>query len=201
MNSIYKSIWEQCTIIRAQEQFLSDIYAEGHIRCPMHLSIGQELLPVILGHVLEKFSCFSTHRSHAHYLAKGGSLEKFVHELLGLPSGCSGGYGGSMHLIDQTVGFQGSTAIVGNTIPIGVGYSLASALNASSDPCVIYIGDAATEEGVFYESANIASLFNTPTIFACENNQYSVYTPYIQRRKKDITLSNIARSLGLGQYP
>ena len=86
---------------------------------------------------------------------------------------------------------------MGNTIPIGVGYSLASALNLDREPCVIYIGDAATEEGVFYESANIASLFETPTIFACENNQYSVYTPYTQRRHKDITLSNIARSLGL----
>ena len=175
--------YENALLIRSVEQIISENYHKGYIRCPTHLSIGQELVPSIL-------SCFnnskdlavSTHRSHAHYLGKGGKLIKLFDELHGLNSGCSGGKGGSMHLIDEEAGFVGSTAIVGNTIPIGVG--LAQAQKISKENCITYIflGDGATEEGVFYESLNYASVRQLPCIFIIENNEYSVYTSLKDRQ-------------------
>ena len=175
--------YENALLIRSVEQIISENYHKGYIRCPTHLSIGQELVPSIL-------SCFnnskdlavSTHRSHAHYLGKGGKLIKLFDELHGLNSGCSGGKGGSMHLIDEEAGFVGSTAIVGNTIPIGVG--LAEAQKISNENCITYIflGDGATEEGVFYESLNYASVRKLPCIFIIENNEYSVYTSLKNRQ-------------------
>ena len=181
-NALTKA-YKKALLIRSVEQIISENYYKGNIRCPTHLSIGQELVPSIL-------SCFnnskdlavSTHRSHAHYLGKGGKLIKLFDELHGLNSGCSGGKGGSMHLIDETVGFVGSTAIVGNTIPIGVG--LAQAQKISKENCITYIflGDGATEEGVFYESLNYASVKKLPCIFIIENNEYSVYTSLKDRQ-------------------
>ena len=175
--------YETALKIRSVEQIISDNYHKGFMRCPTHLSIGQEMVASIL-------SCFnnpkdlavSTHRSHAHYLGKGGELKKLFDELHGLKSGCSGGKGGSMHLIDKNAGFVGSTAIVGNTIPIGVGLAEAQKLSNESFITYIFLGDGATEEGVFYESLNYASVRKLPCIFIIENNEYSVYTPLKDRQ-------------------
>ena len=175
--------YENALKIRSVEQIISENYHKGFMRCPTHLSIGQEMVASIL-------SCFnnakdlavSTHRSHAHYLGKGGELMKLFDELHGLKSGCSGGKGGSMHLIDENNGFLGSTAIVGNTIPIGVGLAEAQKLADESSVTYIFLGDGATEEGVFYESLNYSSVRKLPCIFIIENNEYSVYTSLKERQ-------------------
>jgi pyruvate dehydrogenase E1 component alpha subunit len=99
-----------------------------------------------------------------------------IAEIYGKESGCSGGYGGSMHLIDESVGFKGSTAIVGGTIPIGVGLALSQSIKKTGGLTAIYFGDGAVEEGAFYEAANFAVLRNLPVLFVCENNLYSVYS-------------------------
>src|SRR5262249_5119990 len=108
--------------IRAYDEAIAARYAENKMRCPTHLSVGQEGVPAALSQILRKDDqAVSTHRAHAHYIGKGGSGPKMIAEIYGKATGCAAGKGGSMHLVDLSVGFKGSTAIVGNTIPVGVG--------------------------------------------------------------------------------
>ncbi len=187
--------------IRMVEQRIADKYYEQEIRCPTHLSIGQECTPAILSSFLSKEDlAVSSHRSHAHYLAKGGSLKKMISEIYGKANGCAGGKGGSMHLIDRSVGFMGSSAIVGNSIPLGVGLAMAIKLENTNNMSVIYFGDAATEEGVFFESLNFAALHNLPALFVCENNGYSVYSPTHVRQPRNRDNCSVASSIGLQSY-
>ena len=169
--------YKNCVYIREVENLIASNYKKGLMRCPTHLSIGQELTPSILQLFLSKEDlAVSSHRSHAHYLAKGGNLKKMFDELHGLETGCSKGRGGSMHLTDEDVGFIASTAIVGNTIPIGVGLGESLSLSNDNNISIIYLGDGATEEGVFWESINYAAVRKLPCLFVIENNRYSVYT-------------------------
>lgn len=169
--------------IRIIEEKIAEIYPEENIRCPMHLSIGQESIPVALSHFLKKTDhVYSSHRSHAHYLAKGASLKAFFAELFGKESGCCGGIGGSMHLVDKSVGFMASTPIVGGTIPLAVGDAFSQKLKGSGNLIIVYFGDGCVEEGVVHESLNFSSLHDLPIIFVCENNNFSVYTKLIERQ-------------------
>ena len=170
--------------IRIVEEIIREEYFKQKMRCPIHLSIGQELSAACFG-VLTKLNDFfiSPHRSHAHYLAKKGDIKSFIAELHGKKSGCSGGRGGSMHLIDLKKGFWGSTAIVANTIPIGVGIAHSKKLKNEKGIVLIFLGDGAVEEGVFFESLNYSIINNLPCLFVCENNFYSVYTHILNRQK------------------
>ncbi|MBF0479986.1 MAG: thiamine pyrophosphate-dependent dehydrogenase E1 component subunit alpha, partial [Candidatus Omnitrophica bacterium] len=125
------------------------------------------------------------HRSHAHYLAKGGDLSAMIAEFYCKATGCSHGRGGSMHLIDKKVGHYGSSAIVGGGISHGVGAALASKLLNKHFITVVFLGDAASEEGVFFESLNLAMLKKVPVLFVCENNRYSVCSPIKVRQAND----------------
>lgn len=184
--------------IRMVEEKVAAEYPLGQIRCPTHLSIGQELNASLICEGLSEVDLsISTHRSHAHYLAKGGSLKRFIAELYGLSEGCSKGYGGSMHLIDTTVGFMGSTAIVGNSIPIGVGLGIAVAMEGQGRVATIFFGEAATEQGVFFESLNLAKLKQANCLFVCEDNIYSVYTPKESRIDPSRSLEGIVSSFGI----
>lgn len=183
--------------IRLIEEAIAHRYHEQKMRTPVHLSIGQEAVATAAGHVLKSTDyAVSTHRAHAHYFAKGGSLNAMIAELYGKVTGCSRGRGGSMHLIDRSVGFMGSTAIVGNTIPIGVGFALSSKLMGEEKVSCIFVGDGAIEEGVFYESLNFAVLKKLPVMFICENNYYSVYTPIEKRQPKNRELHKLANAIG-----
>src|SRR5262249_17998113 len=125
-------------------------YPEGKMRCPTHLSVGQEAVPAAIGAACTKEDlAVSTHRCHAHYLGKGGSLNAMIAELYGKATGCTRGKGGSMHLIDESVGFMGATAIVANSIPVGVGLGLAMQMQKKPNVSVIFFGDGAIEEGAF----------------------------------------------------
>jgi pyruvate dehydrogenase E1 component alpha subunit len=139
----------------------------------------------------------STHRSHAHYLAKGGDLIAMLAEIYGLDQGCSKGRGGSMHLADNRVGFMGSSAIVGNSIPVGTGLGMAAKLDSSDAISIVYLGDAAVEEGVFYESANFAAVGELPVLFVCENNGFSVYTGFPERQPADRKIHEMVSGLGV----
>lgn len=172
--------------IRMVEEEISRRYKEKKMRCPVHLSIGQELNAVVLCEYLKSTDqMVSTHRGHAHYLAKGGSLEKFIAELHGKKTGCSGGLGGSMHLCDRDCGFMGSTSIVGGTIPIGVGLAFANKLQGKDNIVVVCLGDAAIEEGVFWESWNFSKLHGLNVLFFCEDNEFSCYTHITERQHED----------------
>ena len=149
--------------IRMVEESIAEKYSEGKMRCPTHLSIGQEAIATGVCSALEKKDLvLSTHRAHAHYLAKGGSLKSMIAEIYGKVTGCSMGMGGSMHLIDKRAGFMGSTAIVGNTIPVAVGLALSIKLKRRKNISCVFFGDGAVEEGVFYEAVNFAIVKNFP---------------------------------------
>lgn len=195
------TILNKLYLIRDLEEAIADKYSEGKMRCPTHLSIGQEGAPAALSPLLSNQDyAVSTHRAHAHYLAKGGSAKVMLAEIYGKSTGCSGGRGGSMHLIDESVGFKGSTAIVGNTIPLGVGLALSQKMRNEKNVTVVYLGDGATEEGAFYEAANFAVLQRLPVLFVCENNLYSVYTGLDKRQPKNRKIHQLAQAIGLDSY-
>ena len=188
-------------LIRYVEEKISENYHDQEMRCPTHLSIGQECVAAVLGILLRKSDLVvSTHRGHAHYLAKGGNLDAMIAELYGKEKGCSRGRGGSMHLIDESVGFLGSTAIVGNSIPVGLGIALTRKLEKLDDLACIFLGEAAIETGSFYECANIAATKNYPVLFACENNLYSVYTSLNKRQPIDRKIHKLVEAIGIKSF-
>lgn len=184
--------------IRRIEERIRDLYHEAEMRCPTHFSLGQEAAAVgVCAHLRSDEIVTSAHRSHAHYLAKGGDLKAMLAELYGKATGCSSGKGGSMHLIDRSVGFLGAVPIVGSTIPIGVGAALASVLQGRPLLSVIFFGDAATEAGVFYESLNFAAIHRLPVVMVCENNLYSVLTALDSRRPSGQQIYRVAEGHGV----
>ena len=186
--------------IRRIEEALADRYAEQEMRCPMHLCIGQEAIAVGVCAALAKDDVvFGNHRAHGHYLAKGGNLNAMVAELYGRSTGCCGGRGGSMHLIDLDAGFMGSTPIVGGTVPLAVGTAWAASLKNEGKVSVVFFGDGCFEEGIMHESLNFAALHRLPVIFICENNGYSVYTR-LNERQPDRPIYRIAEAHGMSAY-
>jgi pyruvate dehydrogenase E1 component alpha subunit len=184
--------------IRMIEERVRDLYAEQEMRCPTHFSIGQEAVAVgVCAHLSQDELITSAHRSHAHYLAKGGDLRAMVAELYGKATGCAAGKGGSMHLIDPSVGFLGAVPIVGSTIPIGVGAAFASVLENDPRLTVIFFGDAATEAGVFHESLNFAAIHRLPVVMVCENNLYSVLSPLEVRQPRGLEIFHLAQGHGV----
>ena len=184
--------------IRLVEESIANKYSEQKMRCPTHLSIGQEAIAVgVCSNLTNEDQVLSSQRAHAHYLAKGGCLNSMLAEIYGKVTGCSKGMGGSMHLIDKSVGFMGSTAIVGNTIPVAVGSALAMKIQEKKSISCVFFGDGATEEGVFYESINFAIIHNLPVLFICENNLYSVYSGLEVRQPKGRKIFEMVRAFGI----
>ena len=194
-------IFKVCSLIRHVETQISERYSNGKMRCPVHLSIGQEGVPAALSLLINKNDfAVSTHRAHAHYISKGGSIKKMIAEIYGKSTGCSGGKGGSMHLTDKNKGFMGSSSIVGNSIPLGVGLGLSLKLKKLKNISIIYLGDGAVETGAFFESVNFAILKKLPVIFVCENNLYSVYTPIKDRQPNNRKIHRMVSGLGIKSY-
>jgi len=132
ISELEKNLYGTMLRIRSIEEEIARRYPEEKMRCPVHLSIGQEAVPALFARCVRKDDfAVSTHRGHAHYLAKGGNLHAMVSEIYGKVTGCSKGKGGSMHLIDLSVNFMGTSAIVGNSIPVGVGLALSIQLHES----------------------------------------------------------------------
>lgn len=198
MKRLDKKLYENMLLIRLAEEEIAKQYKYGKMRCPTHLSIGQEASASGVGLALNKKDlAVSSHRAHAHYLAKGGNLKKMIAEIYGKQAGCSKGRGGSMHLIDRNVGFEGSTAIVGNTIPIGVGLGLSLKLDSKDAISVVFCGDGSTEEGVFYEAVNFAATKKLPVLFVCENNSYSVYSSLKVRQPVGRKIFEMVEAMGI----
>lgn len=198
---VAKRLLFQMRRIRHVEQEIARRYSEGKMRCPTHLSIGQEAVSAAVGLALRQSDlAVSGHRAHAHYLGKGGSLPAMLAEIYGKIAGCSRGKGGSMHLIDESVGFMGSTAIVAGTIPVGVGLAYGMKCKRADQVSCIFHGDAAVEAGVFFESVNFAVVKNLPVLFLCENNLYSVYSPLSVRQPQGRSIAKMAEGLGMKTY-
>lgn len=161
--------------IRRVQERIESLYVQDKMKTPVHLYTGQEAIAVGICSVLKKDDYISSnHRSHGHYLAKGGDLKALIAELHCKKDGCSKGYGGSMHLVDTSVGHMGSSSIVGGGIPIGTGLALAIKMKRTRQVSVVFFGDGAADEGVLYESFNFAMLKKLPVIYVLENNQWSV---------------------------
>jgi len=160
-----------------EESFVEPILSK-EIRCPVHLCTGQEAVAVGVCSALENDDyIFGNHRSHGHYLAKGGRMRELVAEVFCRETGCSRGRGGSMHLIDPFVGMMGSAPIVAGTIALAMGAALAAKIRNDGRVAVSFFGDGATGEGVLCESLNFAALKKLPIVFVCENNLYSTHLP------------------------
>jgi len=180
------------------EEEIAKRYPQQQMRCPVHLSIGQEAAAVGVCAALQPTDwAFSGHRNHAHYLAKGGNLKSMLAEIYGKATGCCGGRGGSMHLTDLAAGFIAATPIVGSTVPIAVGAALTAQREGSGRVVVVFLGDGAMEAGVVHESLNFAALKKLPILFSCENNLYSVYSPIEVRQPTHRSLSDLAAGHGV----
>jgi pyruvate dehydrogenase E1 component alpha subunit len=196
--TLKKTLYYDMLRIRMIEEAIAGRYHEQEMRCPVHLCIGQEAIAVgVCANLLKEDYVLSTHRSHGHYLAKGGDLKAMLAEIYGKGTGCSMGRGGSMHLVDLDVGFLGAIPIVGSIIPIAVGTAFGTSMKGESRISVVFIGDAAMEEGVFSESLNFASLKKLPAIFVCENNFFSVYSPLSVRQPAERDNIAIAKAYGI----
>lgn len=192
------SLQQQLLRIRMIEEAIADRYSQQHMRCPVHLSIGQEAIAVgVCAQLRHSDYAVSGHRAHAHYLAKGGDLKRMLAEIYGKETGCCKGRGGSMHLVDLSVGFLGSTPIVGGSIPIGVGTAFGSKMKQEDRMTTIFFGEGSTEEGVFVESLNFAALKKLPALFVCENNLYSVYSPLAVRQSPERSRIDLAKAHGI----
>ena len=181
--TLLRSLYVEMARIRKAEEAIVALYPEQEIRCPVHLSIGQEAVAVGVCQALgPRDLVLSGHRCHAHYLAKGGPLDAMLAELYGKATGCAGGKGGSMHLVAPGAGMLGASAIVAGTVPLAVGCALASALEQSNEVTVAFFGDAAFEQGVTHESLAFAALRRLPILFVCENNLYATHSPLRARQ-------------------
>ena len=184
--------------VREVELMIAEKYSDQIFRCPVHLSVGQEATAVgVCINLGTNDKVVSTHRSHAHYLAKGGSLFAMLCELMGKESGCCRGRGGSMHLFDKDQGFFGSVPIVGSSLPIAMGIAFAEKQLQTGNIAVAFVGDAAIETGQFHESLNFASTFDLPLLIVIENNGYSTYAPIMDRQPKNRDLGSLIKGYGL----
>lgn len=178
-----RSLLRSMIRIRVIEEEIERRYHQDQMKTPIHLVIGQEASAVGFCAALTHHDLlYSGHRTHGAYLAKGGDLDAMLCEMHCRINGCVGSRGGSMHIIDKRVGMAGTSAIVGGAIPIAAGAALALKMRGSRDVAAVFLGDAATEEGVVSETLNFAALKRLPLIFFCENNFYSVQSPLFTRQ-------------------
>lgn len=188
----YRSLYR----IRRVEEEIARVYPTDKIKSPVHLAIGQEAVSVGVCAALGPADVVSgTYRSHALYLAKGGDLRRMIAELYAKATGCARGKGGSMHLVDPAAGVLGTSAVVGTTIPVAVGYAYAAKVRGRTTVTASVFGDGAVEEGVFHESLNFAALRKVPVLFVCENNFYAIHAP---QRTRQSTLDLVGRVRGYG---
>lgn len=164
--------------IRAFEEKVEELYGLGRVHGTMHLSIGQEAVPAGWSLVLrEDDYLLSHHRGHGHAMAKGAQADRMMAELLGRQTGYGRGRGGSMHIADVSRANLGANGIVGGGIPIAAGLGLAVQLEKASKLVLSVFGDGAVNQGGFHEALNLASIWELPVIFLCENNQYAMSLP------------------------
>lgn len=171
-------LYRGMSVIRRFEEAAYRAYEAGDVAGTIHASIGQEAVAVgVIAALGADDLVFSHHRGHGHALAKGVKPSRLFGELLGRAEGASGGKGGSMHVTDTSVGFLGSYAVVGGPIPLAVGAALAEQRRGEGLVTVVFFGDGAVNQGVLYESFNLASIWRLPVVFVCENNGFAISVP------------------------
>ncbi len=180
--------------IRRLEQKLKDLYIDHKINGALHLSIGQEAVPVgVCSALSDGDKIFSTHRSHGHYIAKTHDIEGAVAELLGRADGCSKGYGGSMHLFNYDKGFLGGNGIVGGGISLALGAAFSAFYQNNGQIGAAFFGDGAANQGILHETLNLASLLQVPFLAICENNGVAATTP-VEKSTAEIDRGKLAKA-------
>ena len=184
-------------LIRAFEEKAEELFAMGAVHGTMHLSIGQEATAVGVSSALRASDyLLNTHRGHGHCLAWGSDVNLMMAEFMGRETGYCRGRGGSMHIANVDANNLGANGIVGGGLPISVGVGLSIKLRKTEQVCVVIFGDGASNEGAFHESLNMASIWNLPVLFVCENNQYAM-SMAIQKSARVANISARAASYGM----
>ncbi len=191
------SAYKKMLGIRIAEEEIAAYYLKNKVMSFVHFYVGQEAVAVGVCDALEADDrVMGNHRSHGHYLAKGGDLTRMVAELLGRENGLAKGKGGSMHMIDKSVGFVGSTPILGSVVPLANGSAFEQKYTHKKSLTVAFCGDGAFEEGVVYETLNLAALFVLPFLLVVENNLYSVNSKLKDRRSAGHDVEKIVSGFG-----
>ena len=186
------NIFRRMCLVRYFELGVINAVNDGFIPYPIYLSLGQESIAAALSIVIPDYMIFAQHRCHAVYLAFGGNPEKLRDELLGLPSGTSGGRAGSncIQCYENNITMFGHHGLIGENVPLGVGAAL-----GSGKPTVCLFGDGAAEEDYVFAAMGFAVTHKLPVLFVCEDNNLSILTPISVRRSWSIT--NVAEALGM----
>jgi pyruvate dehydrogenase E1 component alpha subunit len=181
--------------VRMTEETLATRYTEQEMRTPTHFGTGQEAVAVGVCAALGTGDMVYTHhRSHNHFIARGGSVYELAAELYGRVDGCASGRGGSVHLTDPAKGFMVSSAILAETVATAVGTALAYAMDGEAKVAVCFFGEGTLDEGAFYEAINFAAIRKLPVIFACENNLYATESPLSVRQAEGSDLCDRLRA-------
>ncbi len=189
-------MYRRMVTIRKFEETVYDVHSRGQMAGLAHLYTGMEAIAVGVCLALDRHdNITSTHRGHGHLLAKGGDPKRMFAELLGKEPGYNRGKGGSMHIVDMNLGILGANGIVGGGLGIAAGAALSAKLLGDGRISVVFFGDGALNEGMFYETANIASLWKLPVVYVNENNTYGEYTHYTKSTAG--TATQRAEALGI----
>ena len=171
---LLRTMW----LIRLFEERVGQLKRADEVYGLIHLSVGQEAVAAgVCSQLRDDDAVYSGHRAHGHAIAKGAPPQRVMAELMGRDGGLCHGLGGSMHLVDAEHGLLGATGVVGGNIPIALGTALAARLDRSDRVTVVFFGDGAVQAGHFNETVNLASLWELPLIFVCENNGFAEFTP------------------------
>lgn len=171
------TLYQRMLLIRHFEEAVFDVYRRGWMPGLAHLSDGQEATPVgVCAALRDDDTITSTHRGHGHIIAKGGHVEPMMAEVMGKVTGYCRGKGGEMHIADVNLGILGANGIVGGGLGIATGSAFSAKRQGRGRVSVAFFGDGAVNQGIWYETANIAVLWNLPLIYVCENNQYTQFT-------------------------
>jgi acetoin:2,6-dichlorophenolindophenol oxidoreductase subunit alpha len=184
-----KAMLQTMHTIRAFEERAEQLYALGKVHGTMHLSIGQEATAVGASDAMQEGDyLLNHHRGHGHCLAWGSDVGRMMAEFMGRETGYCRGRGGSMHIADVEANNLGANGIVAGGVPIAVGVGLSIKMRKTQQVCLVIFGDGAANEGAFHESLNMASIWNLPVIYLCENNQYAMSMPV----EKAFNIANIS---------
>lgn len=193
------NLYKKAYLIRTAEELIIKHYDNNEMKTPMHMSMGEEAIMAGVCTALGNCQIFGTYRSHGLYLAITEETDKFFAEMYGKVAGVLKGKGGSMHILSPNDGLMGISAVVGSTIPLAVGAAFAKMYLKKKKVTAAFFGDGAVDEGVFWESLNIASSKGLPVLFVCEDNGYAVHTPSSARHGYK-SLANIIKQYSVSVF-
>lgn len=193
-------MFRRMVLIRSFEDRLYQLFLQGLVPGTLHQYQGQEAIAVgVCSALRDDDLIFSTHRPVGHAIAKGVSINAIAAELWGKATGCAGGRGGQMHIVDVSAGMAPSNAIVGANIPIATGAAIGFKLRGLDRVAISFFGDGASNTGAFHEGVNLAAVKNAPVVFICENNQYAAST-HISLTTRIEAIADRAAAYGIPGY-